>query len=53
MAAMRICLGYVLALVLHWGVMGIWISMFADWFLRGVCYTVRYLRGKWMDIKLF
>ncbi len=53
MAVMRIGFGYVLALVLHWGVMGIWFSMFADWFLRGICYTVRYLRGKWMDIKLF
>jgi Na+-driven multidrug efflux pump len=30
------------------GVMGVWAAMFIDWGLRGIMYTVRYLRGRWV-----
>lgn len=26
---------------------GVWIGMFADWGVRSVIYSVRFLRGRW------
>jgi len=36
-----------LARVLGFGPMAVWIGMFADWTVRGIIYTCRYLSGKW------
>ena len=27
--------------------MGIWIGMFIDWTVRGICFGLRYKSGKW------
>jgi len=48
MFAVRVALGYYLGIVLGMGVLGIWLGMIADWAVRAVLFTIRFLRGKWM-----
>lgn len=43
----RIMLSYVLGKYFGLGVMGVWIAMTVDWVFRGICFMVRFLRGKW------
>lgn len=43
----RLCLGYVFASVLGFGVLGVWMAMMCDWAVRSICFIVRYLGGKW------
>lgn len=38
--------------VLHLGVYGPWIGMFADWFVRAVFFMRRYRSGKWKKYKV-
>lgn len=40
----RIVLGYLLGIVLGWGVLGVWLGMFGDWLLRNSLFRRR-LRG--------
>ncbi len=44
----RVTLATYLIRVAGMGAMGVWIGMFADWAIRGVIYTVRFKRGKWI-----
>lgn len=44
----RVALCVVLIRFLGFGVLGVWIAMFVDWFNRDIWYTVRFFRGKWM-----
>lgn len=46
----RLSLGYVLAIPLGFGIMGIWISMYVDWFIRGLLFFIRLKSGKWIHI---
>lgn len=49
MLLLRVGSSYILAIVLGWGVMGIWVGMYLDWVLRSVCYLWR-IRGKaWLN----
>jgi len=32
------------------GPMAVWIGMFADWTLRAIAFSVRYLSGRWSRI---
>ena len=34
------------------GVLGVWIAMFVDWFDRDIWYLGRFLSGKWMEKKV-
>lgn len=43
----RITLGYLLGVVLKLGLLGVWIGMFIDWFVRGTLYYIRFKKGKW------
>lgn len=43
----RIIFSYILGKYAGWGVFGIWVAMTIDWLFRGVCFTVRYRKGKW------
>lgn len=43
----RIGFSWVLGVRLGMGIMGIWIAMTIDWLFRAICFTIRYLRGKW------
>ncbi|MFT5873515.1 MAG: putative MATE family efflux protein [Clostridium sp.] len=43
----RITLGYLLGVVLNFGLVGIWIGMIIDWVVRGCLYCIRFKKGKW------
>lgn len=43
----RIFFSYILGDFFGLGVMGVWIAMTLDWLFRGICFTIRFLRGKW------
>jgi putative MATE family efflux protein len=47
MWGLSVLLGFVLGIVLGWGLAGIWIGMAADEILRGVVVLIRWLRGNW------
>ncbi len=44
----RIGFSYVLGDWLGLGLFGVWVAMTIDWFFRGLCFTIRYLRGSWV-----
>ncbi|EHI99435.1 MATE efflux family protein [Clostridium sp. DL-VIII] len=48
----RICLGYVLGILLKVGILGIWIAMYTDWFVRGTMYLIRLRGTKWLKHRL-
>ena len=48
----RIGFSVLLGVKLHWGVFGVWVAMTIDWLFRAVCFTVRYIRGKWQHQSL-
>jgi Na+-driven multidrug efflux pump len=48
----RVFIGYVLSIVLHFGIIGLWSAMYFDWVLRSVVYYLRWMRGKWMVSKI-
>lgn len=43
----RVGFSYLLGLYLHLGLFGVWIAMTIDWFIRAVCFVLRYRSGKW------
>lgn len=47
MWAFRISLGYVLGIMFHLGLLGVWMGMFIDWTVRGTLYLIRFKKGKW------
>ena len=40
-------IGYLLGIVLHWGIAGIWAAMAADECLRGTVMLIRWRSGVW------
>lgn len=44
----RIAFSYLLVRVFHMGVLGVWVAMTIDWLFRGICFTLRFARGKWV-----
>lgn len=48
----RIAFSYILAIVLHVGVLGVWIAMTIDWLFRSIFFVTRFLRGKYRKISL-
>lgn len=47
----RIPMAYVLAISAGLGVVGIWLTMIADWFVRMVVFLVIFKRDKWREIR--
>jgi len=47
MLVLRVGLSYIFGVVLGMGILGIWMAACADWLLRGICFWVRLMRGKW------
>lgn len=43
----RIGSSYLFVRYLHLGVYGVWLGMFIDWYVRGACYLICYITGKW------
>ena len=35
-----------------WGIMGVWVAIVADWFIRIAFYLPRYLSGRWLKKKV-
>ncbi|NLO35029.1 MAG: MATE family efflux transporter [Clostridiaceae bacterium] len=44
---LRILLGYVFAVILPWGVLGVWIAMYVDWLCRSILFVRRVQRDEW------
>ena len=44
----RVTLATFLIRVVGMGPMGVWIGMFSDWGIRGIIFTIRFLKGKWI-----
>lgn len=49
MWALRLGLGYALSVWLGFGVLGIWIGVGADWMIRAIFFTARYVSGRWKN----
>ena len=47
----RVALSIFLMRVVKTGPIGVWYGMFADWGVRGVIFTIRFVRGKWLRFK--
>ena len=45
----RICMSYALEHTLSLGLMSVWFSMYADWFVRSAVFMWRFLSGKWEE----
>lgn len=48
----RVALGIFLVRVFHMGFMAMWIGMFADWIVRAIIFTTRFINGKWLNYKM-
>lgn len=48
----RVALSIFLMRVVKTGPIGVWYGMFADWGVRGVIFTIRFVRGKWLKFKV-
>ncbi len=48
----RVALGIFLVKVFHLGLMVIWFGMFADWIIRAIIFTTRFINGKWLHYKM-
>ncbi len=48
----RVALCIYLIRGLGFGPMAVWIGMFADWTLRGIIFSIRFLSGKWLRHKV-
>ena len=44
----RVVAGYLLGIVLGFGVVGVWLGMFLDWAVRGVAFYWRMVSGRWL-----
>jgi Na+-driven multidrug efflux pump len=49
MWACRVALGWLLGVVWGWGLLGVWLGMFADWGVRAALYRRRFLGGGWLQ----
>ena len=48
----RVALSIFLMRVVKTGPIGVWYGMFVDWGVRGVIFTIRFVRGKWLRFKV-
>ena len=43
----RLVLGVLMAKQMGMGLIGVWLAMYVDWIVRGICFGLRYQSGKW------
>jgi putative MATE family efflux protein len=48
----RVILGYILGITLHFGIMGVWVAMVAEWSIRGFVFAWRFKGDKWYAHRL-
>ena len=41
---------YLLTMVFHMGIFGVWVAMAIDWLVRGIFFVCRYKSGRWQKI---
>ena len=46
---LRIGFGYIFAVILPWGVLGVWIAMYVDWIGRSYYFIRRMSRQEWLN----
>jgi Na+-driven multidrug efflux pump len=49
MWTVRVSFAYILTFALEMGPVGVWLAMGGDFMVRGTCYTVRWVRGRWQN----
>lgn len=52
MFVFRISFAYILGVVFHMGVIGIWIAMGIDWTFRSIVFVDRFRRGQWKNFQV-
>lgn len=52
MLLFRLGSGILFGVVLHLGVIGVWMAMGMDWLVRSIAFTLRYRSGKWETMKV-
>lgn len=52
MLLFRLGSGILFGVVLHLGVIGVWMAMGMDWLVRSIAFTLRYKGGKWKTMKI-
>ena len=52
MILFRLGSGMLFGVILHLGVIGVWMAMGMDWLARSVAFTLRYKSEKWKTIKI-
>ncbi|ETT58258.1 MATE family efflux transporter [Paenibacillus sp. FSL H8-0457] len=48
----RVILGYIMGIVLGWGILGVWLAMNCEWGVRGAVFLWRFRGKKWYAHKL-
>lgn len=48
----RVVFGYILGVVLGYGLLGVWVAMIAEWGVRGIIFVWRFKGEKWYKHKL-
>nr|WP_249860020.1 MATE family efflux transporter [Paenibacillus konkukensis] len=48
----RIVLGYILGIVFHFGIVGVWLAMNCEWGVRGLVFLWRFKGEKWYQHRL-
>lgn len=48
----RIVICYILVMWCDFGILGVWLGMFVDWYVRGISYSLRYWSKKWLTKKV-
>jgi len=48
----RVGFGYILAIKLNYGALGVWLAMFIDWIFRAIFFIYRFLSNKWINKKV-
>lgn len=46
----RFGFSYMLTMVFHMGIFGVWVAMTIDWLVRGIFFVCRYKSGRWQKI---
>ena len=46
----RFGFSYLLTMVFHMGIFGVWLAMTIDWLVRGIFFVCRYKSGRWQKI---
>jgi len=48
----RVVFGYILGIVLKWGILGVWLAMDCEWAIRGMFFYTRFRGKKWYQHKV-